>query len=124
MAEKVTSLNGGHIDCPRARLKCHRVCKVEMTPGRSGGLTRPQLLPEPRATDGPLSACPEPPGCLAPAGVVDRLARGLADTMLAAPARTPALRRAACSRRSRRAPPSGSCRTPGTAGRHVRAVQQ
>jgi hypothetical protein len=89
-----------------ARQKCHPVCKVEMTPGRRDGLTPPQLLPTPRAKDGPLSAFPVPPDCLVAAGVVDRPAYGFADTTPAAPARTPVLRRAACSRRSRRAPPS------------------
>ena len=44
-----------------------------------GGLTRPQLLPEPCAMVGPLSAYPVPPDCLAAAGVVDRPAYGLAD---------------------------------------------
>jgi hypothetical protein len=106
--------NGGHV---AARLKCHRLCKVEMTPGRLDGLIiiRRQLLPESRATGGPLSAHPVPPDCSVVAGVVDRRAYGSADTMPVAPARTPVPRRAACSRRSRRAPPSGSCRTPGTA---------
>jgi len=33
-----------------AALKCHRLCKVEMTPGRWGDPTRPQLLPELGAT--------------------------------------------------------------------------
>jgi len=45
------------------------MCKVEMTPGCSGSFTRPQLLPEPCATDGPLSAVKESIGkrllCLA-----------------------------------------------------------
>src|SRR6516165_11639924 len=72
-----------------------------MTPGRSDGLTRPQLLPEPCPMGGPLSAYPEPPDCSVDAGVVDRPAYGSADTTPAALARTPALRRAACSRRSR-----------------------
>jgi hypothetical protein len=62
-------LKGGRQANVGARLKCHRLCKVEMTPGRPGGLTRPQLLPEPCATDGPLSAYPVPPDCLAAAGV-------------------------------------------------------
>jgi hypothetical protein len=57
--------------CVGARLKCHRLCKVEMTPGCSGGLTRPQLLPEPCVMVGPLSAYPVLPDCLAAAGVVD-----------------------------------------------------
>src|SRR4051812_37037632 len=39
-----------------ARLKCHRVCKVEMTPGHRGGLTRPPLLSAAFAMDAPLSA--------------------------------------------------------------------
>ena len=98
--------------------------KVEMTPGRQGGLTRLHLLPEFCAMGGPLSAYPAPPDCLAAAGVVDRPADGSADMTPAAPARTPVPRRAAYSRRSRRAPPSGSCRTPGTAARHRRAGQR
>src|SRR6476619_7485104 len=86
-----------------ARLKCHRVCKVEMTLGRRGGLTRPHVSPEFCAMDGPLSAYLAPPDCLAAAGVVDRPADGSADMKLAARARMPAPRRAAYSRRSRRA---------------------
>src|SRR5262249_57142693 len=105
-----------------ARLKCHPACKVEMTPG--GGLTRQQLLPEPCAMVGPLSACPAPPDCLAAAGVVDRPACVSADTTPAALARTPVRHPAACSQRSRRAPPSGSCQTPGTAARHLRIGRQ
>src|SRR5207253_3154618 len=91
---------GGNVS---ARLKCHGLCKVEMTPDRSGSLTRLHLPPEPCARGGPLSAYPVPPDCLAAAGVVDRPAYGLVDTMPAAPARSPVPRRAACSRRSRRA---------------------
>src|SRR3954463_8396461 len=75
-----------------ARLKCHRVCKVEMTPGRRGGLTRPHLSPEFCAMDAPLSAYLAPPDCLAAAGVVDRPADGSADMKLAARARMPAPR--------------------------------
>src|SRR5271169_7159560 len=67
-----------------ARLKCHRLRKVKMTFGGSGGLTRLQLRPEPCAMAGPLSAYPVLPGCLAAAGVVDRPAYGLVDTTLAA----------------------------------------
>src|SRR5271170_5357500 len=107
-----------------ARLKCHRLRKVKMTFGGSGGLTRLQLRPEPCAMAGPLSAYPVPPGCLAAAGVVDRPAYGLVDTTLAARARTPVPRPAAYSRRSRRAPLSGSCRTPGTAVRHLGVGQR
>src|SRR5215213_6813699 len=81
------------IPCVGARLKCHRVCKVEMTPRRQGGLTRLHLSPEFCAMDDPLSAYPAPPDCLAAAGVVDRPADGLADMRLAALARTPAPRR-------------------------------
>src|SRR3954451_10593564 len=103
-----------------ARLKCHRVCKVEMTPGRRGGLTRPHLSPEFCAMDDLLSAYRAPPDCLAAAGVVDRPADGLADMKPAARARMPAPRRAAYSRRLRRATPSRSCRTPGTAAWHLR----
>src|SRR5271170_4684994 len=95
-----------------------------MTFGGSGGLTRPQLLPGPCAMDGPLSAYLVPPGYLAAAGVVDRPAYGLADTTPAALARMSVQHPAACSRRSRRAPPSGSCRTPGTAARHLGVEQQ
>src|SRR4051794_31246789 len=75
-----------------ARLKCHRVCKVEMTPGRRGGLTRPHLSPKFCAMDAPLSAYLAPPDCLAAAGVVDRPADGSADMKLAARARMPAPR--------------------------------
>src|SRR3954468_20334201 len=75
-----------------ARLKCHRVCKVEMTLGRRGGLTRPHVSPEFCAMDGPLSAYLAPPDCLAAAGVVDRPADGSADMKLAARARMPAPR--------------------------------
>src|SRR3954452_21833988 len=75
-----------------ARLKCHRVCKVEMTPGRQGGLTRPHLSPKFCAMDAPLSAYLAPPDCLAAAGVVDRPADGSADMKLAARARMPAPR--------------------------------
>src|SRR4051794_26686182 len=75
-----------------ARLKCHRVCKVETTPGRRGGLTRPHLSPKFCAMDAPLSAYLAPPDCLAAAGVVDRPADGSADMKLAARARMPAPR--------------------------------
>jgi hypothetical protein len=75
-----------------ARLKWHRVCKVEMTPGHRGGLTRPHLSPEFCAMDAPLSAYLAPPDCLAAAGVVDRPADGSADMKLAARARMPAPR--------------------------------
>src|SRR5215210_5958283 len=114
-------MSGGVWSCARrctlvgARLKCHRVCKVEMTPGRQGGLIQLHLSPEFCVMDAPLSAYPAPPDCLAAAGVVDRLADGSADMRPAALARTPAPRRAAYSRRSRRVSPSGSCRTRGTA---------
>jgi hypothetical protein len=71
-----------------------------MTPGQS----RSAAAVARTLRDGrPLAAYPVLPGCLAAAGVVDRPACGLADTRPAAPARTPVLRRAACSRRSRRA---------------------
>src|SRR5271154_2592486 len=107
-----------------ARLKCHRLRKVKMTFGGSGGLTRLQLRPEPCAMAGPLSAYPVLPGCLAAAGVVDRPAYGLVDTTLAPRARTPVPPPAAYSRRSRRAPLFGSCRTPGTAVRHLGVGQR
>src|SRR4051794_39645199 len=75
-----------------ARLKCHRVCKVEMTPGRRGGLTQLHFSPEFCVMGGPLSAYPASPDCLAAAGVVDRPADGSADMKLAARARMPAPR--------------------------------
>src|SRR4051812_34345464 len=81
-----------HEPAVSARLKCHRVCKVEMTPGRRGGLTRPHLSPKFCAMDAPLSAYLAPPDCLAAAGVVDRPADGSADMKLAARARMPAPR--------------------------------
>src|SRR4051794_28798405 len=84
-----------------------------MAPGRWDGLIRLHLSPEFCARGGPLSAYPAPPDCLAAAGVMDRPADGSADRRPATHARTPVLRRAAYSRRSRRATPSGSCRTPG-----------
>ena len=83
-----------------------------MTPGRWGGFTGPQLLQEPCAMDGPLSVYPVHPDCSAAAGGVDQPADGSADTTPAAPARTPAPRRAACSRRSRPGAPPGSCTPP------------
>src|SRR4051794_8791430 len=95
-----------------------------MTPGRRGGLTRPHLSPGFCATDAPLSAYLAPPDCLAAGGVVDRPADGSADMKPAARARMPAPCRAAYSRRSRRATPSRSCRTPGTPERHRRAKQR
>src|SRR3954447_9239327 len=95
-----------------------------MARGGQGGLTELHLSPEFCAMDAPLSAYLAPPDCWAAAGVVDRPADGSVDTTPAAPARRPVLRRAAYSRRSRRATPSRSCRTPGTAGRHRRARQQ
>src|SRR5215831_18673461 len=95
-----------------------------MAPVGSGGLSRPPQLPEPCAMVGLLSAYGVLPGCLAAAGVVDRLAYVSADTTPVALARTPVPRPGACSRRSRRAPPSGSGRTPGTAARHLRVGQQ
>jgi hypothetical protein len=55
---------------------------------------------------------------------VDRPVDGSADMKLAARARMPVPRRAAYSRRSRQAPPSRSCRTPGTAARCRRARQR
>jgi hypothetical protein len=72
----------------------------------------------------PSTADPVPLDCLVAAGVVDRPAYGSADTTPAAPAQTPVLRRAACSQRSRQAPPSGFCRIPGTAARHLRVGRQ
>ena len=54
-------------------------------------------------------------------GFLDQM---LADTTPGARAQTRTPRRAGCSVRSRRAPQSGSCRTPGTAARRLRAGQR
>jgi hypothetical protein len=84
----------------------------------------PRQLRQHRAAHVPSRADPVPRGCSAAAGVVDRRACGLGDTTPATRARTPVLRPAACSRRSRRAPRCGFCRTPGTAARYLRAGPQ
>jgi hypothetical protein len=99
-----------------ARLKCHHMCKAEMTlaagdawpwNGASDSGEREAVLrwshsavgaARTCAIDGTLSAHPVPRHCSGTAGVVDRRACGLADTTPAALARTPVPRPAACFR--------------------------